>query len=186
MSLREAIRAYDTHPDPATALACFLALVLGSNGPFYPLYVIAVVGWSRGHAAFLTMAAMPLFLAIPALARRSPAAGRIALWLVGTINTVWCMKLLGPATGVGLFLLPCITLAALLPGRVLALAAAGLPLLPLLLPVAAFAPPILSLTAAEDGRLATLNGFSAACLTALIALRMAGLLQGRTPGPAQP
>ena len=30
------------------ATACFLALVLGANGPIYPLYVIAVVGWGRG------------------------------------------------------------------------------------------------------------------------------------------
>ena len=178
MNLRAAIRAYGSHPDPATAAACFVALVLGSNGPVYPLYVIAVVGWARGHAAFLTMGAMPLFLAVPALARWRPEAARAALWLVGTVNTVWCMKLLGPATGVGLFLLPCIALAALLQGRALTLAAVGLPILPLLMPATAFGQPILALTAAEDARLAALNGFSTACLMGLIALRLRGVLRG--------
>ena len=179
MNVRAAIRVYGSHPDPATAAACFVALVLGSNGPVYPLYVIAVVGWAHGHAAFVTMVAMPLFLAVPALARRRPEAARTALWLVGTVNTVWCMKLLGPATGVGLFLLPCIALAALLRGRVLTLAAVGLPILPLLMPATTFGQPILALTAAEDARLAALNGFSAACLMGLIALRLAGVLRRR-------
>ncbi len=179
MRLRAAIGAYAAHPDPATALAGFVALVLGSNGPIYPLYVIAVVGWTRGHPAFLTMCAMPLFLAIPALARRLPGAGRTALWLVGTVNTVWCMKLLGPGTAVGLFLLPCIALAALLPGRWLGLAGVGLPLLALLVPAAAFGRPILTLTGAEDARLAVLNAFSAACLMGLIALRLGDVLRAR-------
>ena len=178
MTLRAAMRAYGSHPDPVTAVACFVALVLGANGPFYPLYVIALVGWARGHAAFLTMGAMPLFLAVPALARWQPGLARAALWLVGTVNTVWSMKLLGPETGVGLFLLPCIALAALLSGRLLTLAAAGLPILPLLIPVAAFGQPIMALTPAEDARLAALNGFSAACLMGLIALRLAGVLRG--------
>ena len=172
------MRRHAAAPDPITATAGFVALVLGANGPIYPLYVIAVVGWGRGHAAFVTMVAMPLFLAVPALARRRPETARAALWLVGTVNTVWCMKLLGPETGVGLFLLPCIALAALLQGRVLTLAAVGLPILPLLMPATAFGQPILALTAAEDARLAALNGFSAACLMGLIALRLASVLRG--------
>ena len=178
MSLRAAIRAYGSHPDPATATANFVALVLGSNGPVYPLYVIAVAGWARGHAAFLTMGAMPLFLAVPALARWRPETARAALWLVGTVNTLWCMKLLGPATGVGLFLLPCIALAALLGGRMLTLAGAGVPILLLQIPAVAFGRPILAFTRVEDARLAALNGFSAACLLGLIALRLAGVLRG--------
>ncbi len=177
MTLRAALRAYGSHPDPATEAVCFVALVLGSNGPVYPLYVIAVVGWARGHAAFLTMGAMPLFLAIPALARWRAEAGRTALWLVGTANTVWCMKLLGPATGVGLFLMPCIALAALLNRRMVTLAAAGVPILLLQIPAAAFGHPILRFTQVEAARLAALNGFSAACLLGLIALLLAGVLR---------
>jgi hypothetical protein len=162
--------------DPASATACFIALILGGNGPIYPLYVIAVVGWADGHAAFLTMGAMPLFLAIPALARRAPAAAPVALWLVGTLNTLWCMKLLGPASLVGVFLLPCAALAALLPTGPARLAGAGLPLLGLLIPHPWFAAPILRLTAAQDLRLASLNLFSAGCLSGLIGLRLGRLI----------
>ncbi len=182
MNLRASIRAYGSHPDPATAVACFVALVLGSNGPFYPLYVIAAVGWARGHPAFLTMGAMPLFLAVPALARWRPEAAPAALWLVGTVNTVWCMKLLGPETGVGLFLLPCIALATLLGGRLVTLAGAGVPILLSQIPSAAFGHPILALTPAEDARLTALNGFSVACLMGLIALQLAGVLRGSRTG----
>jgi hypothetical protein len=162
--------------DPPTAVASFVALVLGANGPFYPLYVIALVGWVAGHLALLTLFATPFFLAIPALARRAGLAARLALWLIGTLNTVWCMKLLGPASGVGVFLLPCVSLAALLPAGMMRLAAAGLPLLALLLPWDWFGTPILALTTAENARLAFLNEFSAACLTGLLALRLGRLL----------
>lgn len=165
------------HPDPATALACFVAVVLGFNGPFYPLYVIALVGWTRGHIAFLTMFATPLFLAIPLLARHRPAGGRVALWLVGTSNTLWCMKLLGPASGVGLFLLPCIALAVLLPAGWARLAGAGLPLALLLVPKEWFGAPIMVLDAAQYARMATLNQFSAACLIGLLALRSGKFFQ---------
>ena len=163
------------------ATACFLALVLGANGPFYPLYVIAVVGWASGHWAFLTMGAMPLFLAIPALARRVPGMAGGALWLVGTLNTLWCMKLLGPASLVGAFLLPCTGLAALLPAGWARLAGAGLPLLGLLVPHAWFGAAILRLTAEQAARLASLNLFSAGCLTGLIGLRLGRLIAPEGP-----
>ena len=175
------MRRHAAAPDPITATAGFVALVLGANGPIYPLYVIAVVGWGRGHPAFLTMGAMPLFLAIPALGRRVPGMAGLALWLVGTLNTLWCMKLLGPASLVGVFLLPCAALAALLPPGLPRLAGAGLPLLGLLVPHPWFGAAILRLTAEQDARLATLNLFSAGCLTGLIGLRL-GRLVGATAG----
>jgi hypothetical protein len=170
------LRAYATHPDPATAAACFVAVVLASNGPFYPLYVVALVGWARGHVAFLTMSATPFFLAVPLLARRAPAVGRGVLWLVGTINTVWCMKLLGPASGVGVFLLPCIALAVLLPAGWARLAGAAAPLLPLLTPNEWLGRPIMALTSGQNAHLAHLNSFSAACLMGLLALRLGRLV----------
>lgn len=166
-------RGADLAPrDPATATACFVAAVLGWNGPFYPLYVIALTGWSRGRLAFLTMIATPAFLAIARLGGRRPAAGRMALWLVGTVNTLWCMKLLGPGSGVGVFLLPCTLLAVLLPAGAVRLAGAGLPLLALLVPRPWFEPAIMTLTAGQQAHLVVLNQFSAACLTALLALRL--------------
>lgn len=174
-----ALRAYAAHEDPATAMANVVALVLGWNGPLYPLYVIALIGRRDGAPAFLTMLAMPLFLAVPALSRRSGTGARAALALVGTANTIWCMKLLGPASGVGLFLLPCIALAALLfhrGERGLFLIAAILPLAALLVPGASFGAPILHLRASQTHRLAALNLVSVACLTFLFALRFARLL----------
>ncbi len=176
------LRAYTAHTDPATSAACLVAIVLGSNGPFYPLYVIALVGWARGHLAFLTLFATPVFLAIPLLAQRSPSAGRAALWLVGTVNTVWCMKLMGPGSGIGIFLLPCIALAALLPGGWTRLAGAGLPLLPLLVPRNWFGVPVMTLTAAQDAHLALLNQFSAACLMGLLALQLGRLVPAQSAG----
>lgn len=170
------LRSYVAHPDPVTAVACLVAVVLGSNGPFYPLYVIAALGWAQGHLAFLTMFASPLFLAIPLLARRHPQTARVTLWLVGTVNTIWCMKLLGTASEVGLFLLPCIMLAALLPPGSARLAGVGGPLMVLLIPSDWFGAPIMALTVAQDSHLASLNQFSAACLTGLLALRIGQLL----------
>jgi hypothetical protein len=54
-----------------------------------------------------------VFLAIPAVTRRSPIRGRVALAVAGTGNTLFCTWLLGEASGTQLFLIPCITLAAL-------------------------------------------------------------------------
>jgi len=61
------------------------------------------------------MLASPLFFAVPALSRGSPRAARVALPLIGIANTVWCTALFGPASGIALFLLPCIVLAILVP-----------------------------------------------------------------------
>ena len=165
-------RAYVAHSDPATTVACLVAVVLGLNGPFYPFYIVAVVGLTHGWVAFLTMGATPLFLAIPRLARRAPVAARAALWLVGTINTIWCMKLFGPASGVGVFLLPCIALAVLLPVGWVRLTGTGAPLLALIVPWNWFGAPIMTLTAAQNAQLGLLNEFSAACLTGLLALQL--------------
>lgn len=170
------VSAYAAHPDPATAVACFIATVLGLNGPFYPVYVIVLVGWADGHLALLSMLASPLFMMIPLLARRVSVIGPVALWLVGTVNTVWCMKLLGPDSGVGVFLLPCIAVAVLLPSGWTRLMGAGLPLLPLLSLRSWFGVPIMTLTGEQDAHLALLNQFSAACLTGLLTLRLARLL----------
>jgi hypothetical protein len=104
---------YAAHPDPATAAANLVALVVAGNGPFYPMYALALIGC--GHrGAWLTMLASPFFALVPVLSRRRSRAGRAALPLIGIVNTVWCSALLGSASAVGLFLLPCIVLAALL------------------------------------------------------------------------
>ena len=96
MRALDALRAYGAHPDPATRIANTIALLVGFNGPFYPLYVWFLVP-EAGHAALATMAMSPVFLAIPWLSRRSAAAGRAALPVAGLANTVWTAALLGPA-----------------------------------------------------------------------------------------
>ena len=180
MNFLGSIRAYSAHQDPATEACNFIALVVGWNGPFYPLYLIALAGHSIGAAALLTMLATPGFLAIPWLARRSSCAGRLGLPVVGTLKTLWCTKLLGSATAMGLFLLPCIALATLLfrrRERGWLLLAVVVPLAAGLIPGAVFDPPIIALPAAASARVASLNIGSVATLTVLLTLQFAGLLR---------
>jgi hypothetical protein len=112
VTLLASLRRYADHPDPATAMANTVAMVVGANGPFYPLYVWWLLP-EAGLVSLLTMFATPFFLSVPWISRRNGLAGRIALVVVGLANTVWCTALLGPATGVGLFVLPCLMLAGL-------------------------------------------------------------------------
>ena len=112
MKALAALRAYGAHADPATRIANTIALLVGFNGPFYPLYVWFLVP-EAGTVALATMAMSPVFLAIPWLSRRNAVAGRAALPVAGLANTVWTAALLGPATGVGAFAFPCIALAGL-------------------------------------------------------------------------
>jgi len=107
-----ALRAYGAHPDPTTRIANTIALLVGFNGPFYPAYVWLIVP-EAGPAALFTMALSPAFLAIPWLSRRSAREARAALPILGLLNTVWTALLLGPATGVSVFVYPCIALAGL-------------------------------------------------------------------------
>jgi hypothetical protein len=174
------VRAYCGHADPAAAVANLVAVVVGSNGPFSPLYVIAIAGRGVLPLVALTMLSTPLFLAIPLLSRRSSLAGRLALPLVGAANTLWCIKPLGPASGVGLFLVPCVALSALLfrarerPAMLLAavVSAAGY-----FIPDWAFGIPLASVPPQAMGRLAALNAASVLGLSFVLALQLAGLLQ---------
>jgi hypothetical protein len=180
MRLVAAVRAYVAHDDPATAAANFVALVVGWNGPFYPLFVVALVDRGVIALSLLTMVATPFFLAIPWLSRLSSTGARAALPIVGTLHTLWCTKLLGPGTAVGLFLFPCIALAGLLARREerrLLLVVAGVPLVATLLPERAFGPPLMPLTAAQTAHLAGLNIGSVATLTFLLSLLFADLLR---------
>jgi hypothetical protein len=59
-----------------------IALVVASNQPFYPLYVYLAVS-EHIWPTFFTFLSTPLFLAVPALARRLPRAGRALLPLTG-------------------------------------------------------------------------------------------------------
>ena len=178
MSLAGALHRYAAHDDPAAAAANFLALVLAWNGPFYPVYVIGLVGWD-GIASLWSVFASPLFFAVPWVMRHDTRTGRAMLPLIGTANTLWCTKLLGPGTEVGLFLLPCIALAALLyrrSERRLMLVMLLLPLALLMLPDAVFGVPIVTLPPDRIARLAALDIVSVALLTGLVTWQFAGVL----------
>ena len=105
---------YVAHDDPLVAAGNLVAVVVAYNTPFYPLYVGWVAGWDGMPWALLTWVSMPFFALVPAVARWSSVAGRAMLPLVGTVNTLFCTWLFGVGAGEQLFLLPCITIAALL------------------------------------------------------------------------
>ncbi|MDE1895606.1 MAG: hypothetical protein KGH91_00880 [Rhodospirillales bacterium] len=174
------LRAYAAHNDPATAMANTVALSVGGNMPFYPLYMLVLLGWRVLPFCLLTALATPAFLIVPWLSRHSSLGGRLALPIIGTVNTIWCLKLLGPASGVGLFLFPCILLAALLfraAERWLCLGLATLALVLYFLSGHILGAPVIPLNADEAGIMTVLNAASVATLTWLLALLFSSLLE---------
>jgi len=172
------LRRYAAHPDPATAAANLVALVVAGNGPFYPVYALALIGWDHG-GAWLTMLASPFFALVLALARRGSSTGRAALPLIGVVNTVWCAVLLGTASAVGLFMLPCIVLAALLfrdDERWLMWWVIGLAVGALVWLTEFPLRGLMDLTDAHEAALARLDAISVATLSGFVALRMANLV----------
>ena len=114
MRLLAMLRRYIAAQDPLVATTNLIAMVLGWNTPFYPLYVLGSGGASMAPAAWFTALAFPVYLAVPAVTRHHPLAGRIMLVATAIANTVYCTWLLGEASGTQLFLVPCIALALLL------------------------------------------------------------------------
>lgn len=110
------VGAYAANDEPLAAAGNKVALVLAANGPFYPLYVIALAGSDGMPWLLMTLLAFPVFLMVPAIARRHPLLGRITLSLAGTLHTVSCTWALGEKSGTELFLIPCVALAGLLFG----------------------------------------------------------------------
>ena len=106
------VAAYARSDDPLAGASNTIALVIVGNQPFYPLYVQWFVGDDRWLSC-LTFLSTPFFMAVPALTRRWPASGRALLPLAGIGNTIFCAKIFGDASGVELFLAPCVCIAAL-------------------------------------------------------------------------
>lgn len=87
-----------------------VAWLIVANKPIFPLQVWWFVGVGT-PAAYLTALSTPAFLAIALFGRRHPLAARVALPLVGAVDTVFATKLFGPASGMELFFVPCLLLA---------------------------------------------------------------------------
>ena len=106
-------RAFARHPDPLVEASNWVAILIGTHLPFWPLYV----RWSAGPQAFptawWTMSLAPLFLVIPPIARRSGSWGRVLMPVAGIANTVFTIWILGSDSGTILFLAPCTLLAAI-------------------------------------------------------------------------
>ncbi len=100
------LKAYAAHPDPRAESCNWIALVVASNQPIYPFYVLWLVG-GDWRVAFWTFLSTPFFLAVPAVAKRNSVAGRALLALAGIANGVVSAKAFGVASGVELFLIPC-------------------------------------------------------------------------------
>jgi hypothetical protein len=182
--------AYAAHGDPTAAAINLIALMLAWNGPLYPVYVIVLTGRDGLPWCLATMLISPFFYAIPWLSRISSPAARLALPVVGAANTLWCMKLFGVASGVGLFLFPCIMLTALLyryRERWLMFPLLGVMLLLEFIPASVFGTPIIQLSQNEAAKLSALNAGSVAFLLGFIVLKFIDIAralengEGRTP-----
>jgi len=174
--------------DPRVSVANLVALVLAWNTPFYPLYLRGAGGPSMWPGGCLTLCVFPVFLAVPAVCRRWPFAGRVLLMLACVANTLFCTWLLGEASGTQLFLLPCVTLAALLFRRDEKRALVGSLGLPIVVwaaldgryPISAF---VCSGTAC--GGIVWLNAVSVGILTAFFGWLASGLISAGTAGDAR-
>jgi hypothetical protein len=180
---------YAANDDPLAAAGNLIAVVVAWNTPFYPLYVGWVAGWQGMPWALLSWCSLPFFAAVPAVARRSPLAGRVILPVVGTVNTLFCTWVFGTAAGEQLFLLACIMIAALLfrpRERLVMLATAGFPMLAYWLLEDRFPAPPHRYDAVSEAGLTSMNAASVACLIVFVGIvissRSAEAEQGRQLG----
>ena len=99
--------------DPLTAASVTVAWTIAGNKPFYPLYVWWLIDRSAATATLWTLASLPIFAALPFLARRTQGGARLGLVLAGIADTIFASLVLGRQSGAIYFLFPCLMLAAL-------------------------------------------------------------------------
>jgi hypothetical protein len=173
-----AVRAYIAHPDPLVSAANMISVVVAANQPFYPLYLYFVVGPHIG-VSFLTFLSTPFFVAVPAVARRSSLLGRALLPVTGIANTMVSAKAFGGASGVELFLGPCVTIAALSfrrSERWVMLVLVGLGLATYLYLHGRYGTPLHLYSPDEYARFFSLNAFSVLTLSAFVGITFANVL----------
>lgn len=175
------VQSYTDNGDPVVKAAGTIAVIVASNQPFYPLYLYAVVG-PASWPAWFTLLTTPFFLAVPALARRHSLAGRALLPVVGVVNTILCVKLLGANTAVELFLLPCVLLGAILfrsSERAAMLAVLALPFAAYFVLDGMVGPPLQAFDDASYASIIALHATSVASLTAVTGWLFAAILPAR-------
>jgi hypothetical protein len=168
-----AIAAYARSDDPLVAASNFVALCVVSNQPFYPLYVWWIVGDDH-WVSFLTFLSTPFFLAIPWIARRSSLAGRAMLPVIGIANTILGAKAFGAASGVALFLGPCAMIAGMAlraHERKTMFAILAFAILSFALIQNKLGAPLHLFSAEEYARFLSMNAWSVAGLTGLVAIQ---------------
>jgi len=159
--------------DARASASVTTAWIILANKPIYPLYV----WWFAGEGVLAstgTMLTAPLYAAVILLARRSGFAARLALPIVGLVDTLFATKLFGAASGTELFLLPCALLAALAFGDAEARWSRGLALTIGAIFAAShgrFGAPLYEWSAPALVRLAEVNDYAVASLGVFIAWR---------------
>jgi hypothetical protein len=162
--------AHIASDDPIVAASNTIAMVVAGNQPFYPLYVWWIVGDDH-WTSLVTFLSTPFFVAVPAVARRWPGAGKALLPLTGIGNTFLCAKAFGEASTVELFLLPCVIIAAMSFRRderswaigVIAVAVVGFLALH-----GRYGAPLHVFSKDEYASFTSMNAISVACLTVLV------------------
>lgn len=171
------LRAYTHSADPRVAACNTIAMVLAWNQPYYPIYLLWIVGrdaWVGIPDAFSGL----LFFLVPAIARRSPLLGRVALVVFSVVNVTFCSMMLGEAAGVQLLYLPCGMLAAILFSwreRFVMLAMTALPLVVWYFTRVRLDIPPVRFSAAAYTSLFTLNAVSAGMLMMFFGWLLAGI-----------
>lgn len=182
-SLWQSIKDYAAHDDPLVATANLIALVVVSNQPFYPLYLYWLVGPEISPSFWLFLST-PFFATVPALARLNPIAGRALLPLAGIANTVLSAKVFGVASGVEMFLIPCVLIGFVVfrpSERVIGLVIAALAFLAFTVLHGRYGAPVHVYTPDQYASFARLNATSVGTLTAFVGLLVAGLIGDREP-----
>lgn len=172
------VAAYAAHDDPVVAACNLIALVVASNQPFYPLYVYWAVS-DHVWPTFYTFLSTPLFLAVPAVARRYSRIGRALLPVTGIANTILSAKVFGSASGVEIFLIPCALIAATFfrpSERVLAFILIGGAMLVYFGFNGAYGTPAHIYTSSEYQAFVRLNAMSAGTLSVFVGLIASGLI----------
>ncbi|TDR94273.1 hypothetical protein [Enterovirga rhinocerotis] len=169
-----ALKDYTVNSDPRAEIAAKVALIVAFNQPFYPLYF----RWAVSPAvlpSLVTFLSTPFFAIVPTVMKRSTLLGRVVLLVAGIGNTVLCLVVFGPQSGVGVFLFPCLMLSVLLFRRRerIGFAFAAVAFAVHVLSDSAFPAPLHAYTEQEYAALRRLNFLSAAGLTVMISLLFA-------------